>query len=433
MLWRWMKEKPGDAAICILLMGSVMVFILGMHWGLVLFIFVVITLVAWLIDGWKNIKAEAIKDLSSSEEIGSSNFEKIDPENISVGFNDIAGYESAKKELQETIDFLKNPEKFKKLGAEVPKGVLYSGPPGTGKTLFAKATAKESGVPFFSVSGSDFVEIYVGVGAKRVRELFKEARKCAPSIIFIDEIDSVGGKRGSGNSGGSDEREQTLNQILAEMDGFNGENVDVIVIGATNRLDKMDSALTRPGRFDRQVIIGLPTVEEREAILKIHGKNKPLAQDVDMKQLAKRTSQMSGADLKNILNEAAILAGRRGKSKIDNEDVKGAIDRVIAGSETAVKPSEKEKKVIAYHESGHYLVAELLMDADPPEKITIIPRGRSLGHVQIVPEEERHIHTMRHIKARIAVSLGGRVAEQIKFGKNFKTSGAQDDIKKLPD
>ena len=349
----------------------------------------------------------------------------------SVTFQDVAGIEEAKTELQEIVEFLKNPEKFQALGARIPKGVLLVGGPGTGKTLLAKAIAGEAGVPFFSISGSDFVEMFVGVGASRVRDLFEQAKKHSPCIVFVDEIDAVGRQRGAGLGGGHDEREQTLNQLLVEMDGFE-PNQSVIVIAATNRPDILDSALMRPGRFDRQVVVDLPDVNGREAILKVHVKNKPLAEGVDLKVLARRTPGFSGADLMNMANEAALVAARNNRKEVIMEDFEHAIDRVIAGPERKSRIiSEKEKEIIAYHEVGHALVSKLLPNADPLHKVTIVSRGMALGLTMTIPEEDRVLTSRAQLVDRITMMLGGQVAESLIF--NEITTGASNDLERATD
>jgi len=348
-----------------------------------------------------------------------------------VTFNDVAGVEEAKQELQEVVDFLRSREKFQALGARIPKGMLLIGPPGTGKTLMARAIAGEAGVPFFSISGSEFVEMFVGVGASRVRDLFEQAKRNAPSIIFIDEIDAVGRHRGAGLGGGHDEREQTLNQILVEMDGFD-TNTSVIVIAATNRPDILDVALLRPGRFDRRIVLNKPDITGRTAILEIHSKGKPLDESVDLESIAKQTIGFSGADLANLVNEAAILAGRRDKKSISNEELEESVDRVIAGPERkSHKINAKEKVVIAHHEAGHALVARVLPEADPVHKISIIARGMSLGHTRLLPTEDRYLVTRAQFKDVLAHMLGGRVAEELIF--NELSTGASDDIKRATD
>ena len=360
---------------------------------------------------------------------GRSKAKMLSSENIKVTFKDVAGVEEAKEELAEVIDFLKDPKKFTKLGGRIPKGVLLVGPPGTGKTLLAKAIAGEAGVPFFSISGSDFVEMFVGVGASRVRDLFLQAKKHAPCIIFIDEIDAVGRHRGAGLGGGHDEREQTLNQLLVEMDGFETSE-GVIVISATNRPDVLDPALLRPGRFDRQVVVPVPDVKGREEILKVHAKKVPLAEDVDISVLAKGTPGFSGADLENLVNEAALLAARANKTKVDMSDFEKAKDKVLMGVERkSAIMSDKEKKITAYHEAGHCLAAKLLPGADPVHKVTIIPRGRALGVTQQLPEDERHTYSRSYLLNNLVILLGGRVAEEIIF--QDYTTGAGNDIERV--
>ncbi|MBO8143733.1 MAG: ATP-dependent metallopeptidase FtsH/Yme1/Tma family protein [Thermodesulfobacterium sp.] len=348
--------------------------------------------------------------------------------NTKVTFNDVAGIEEVKEELQDVVEFLKNPQKFTKLGARIPKGILLVGPPGTGKTLLAKAVAGEAGVPFFSISGSDFVEMFVGVGAARVRDLFTQAKAHAPCIIFIDEIDAVGRQRGAGLGGGHDEREQTLNQLLVEMDGFETEE-GIVVLAATNRPDILDPALLRPGRFDRQVFVPPPDLNGREAILKLYTKKFKIDENVDFKSLAKGTPGFTGADLENMLNEAALIAAKKGKEKIEIEDLEEAKDKIIMGKERkGVILNEEERKIIAYHEAGHALVAYYLPDPDPVHKISIIPRGQALGVTQQLPLDDRHIYTEDYLLKKITVLLGGRVSEEIVFNK--VSSGAQDDLKK---
>ena len=333
--------------------------------------------------------------------------------NVKVSFKDVAGAEEAKQELEEVVEFLKDPGKFTTIGAKIPKGVLLAGPPGTGKTLLAKAVAGEAGVPFFTISGSDFVEMFVGVGASRVRDLFTQAKKNAPCIIFIDEIDAVGRQRGAGLGGGHDEREQTLNQLLVEMDGF-GANEGIITIAATNRPDILDPALLRPGRFDRQVIVGRPDLRGREAILKVQARNKPLADDVDLKTIAKKTPGFTGADLNNLLNEAALLAARLNKKVITMAEVEEASEKVSMGPERRSHiVSEKDRKLTAYHESGHAIVAHLLPHADPVHKVTIIPRGAAGGYTMMLPTEEQNYKTKSQLLADIRVALGGRIAEAL--------------------
>ena len=352
---------------------------------------------------------------------------------VKITFKDVAGIDEEKQELSEIVDFLKNGEKYLKLGAKIPKGVLLVGPPGTGKTLMAKAVAGEAGVPFFSISGSDFVEMFVGVGASRVRDLFEQAKKHQPCIIFIDEIDAVGRQRGAGWGGGHDEREQTLNQLLVEMDGFD-ENTNIIIIAATNRPDILDNALLRPGRFDRQIFINRPDILGREQILKVHAKNKPLAKTVDLKVIAKRTPGFTGADLQNLLNEAALLAARHTKDEIDMPDMEEAIDKVIAGPEKKSKIiTDEEKENTAYHEVGHALLAKILKYADPLHKVSIIPRGMALGVTMTLPEKDHLTYTKTQLLDKITMILGGRVAEEIIYGPDFITTGAQNDLEKVSD
>uniref|UniRef100_A0A7V4N417 ATP-dependent zinc metalloprotease FtsH n=1 Tax=Thermodesulfobacterium geofontis TaxID=1295609 RepID=A0A7V4N417_9BACT len=348
--------------------------------------------------------------------------------NTKVTFNDVAGIEEVKEELQDIVEFLKNPQKFTKLGARIPKGILLVGPPGTGKTLLAKAIAGEAGVPFFSISGSDFVEMFVGVGAARVRDLFAQAKTNSPCIVFIDEIDAVGRQRGAGLGGGHDEREQTLNQLLVEMDGFDtGEGI--VVLAATNRPDILDPALLRPGRFDRQVFVPPPDINGREAILRLYAKKFKVDESIDFKSIAKGTPGFTGADLENMLNEAALIAAKKGKEKIGIEDLEEAKDKILIGKERkGVILNEEERKIIAYHEAGHALVAYYLPDPDPVHKISIIPRGQALGVTQQLPLDDRHIYTEEYLLKKITVLLGGRVSEEIVFNK--VSSGAQDDLKK---
>ena len=347
-------------------------------------------------------------------------------EDIKVRFSDVAGAEEEKQELVEVVEFLKDPKRYTKLGARIPAGVLLEGPPGTGKTLLAKAVAGEAGVPFFSISGSDFVEMFVGVGASRVRSLFEDAKKAAPAIIFIDEIDAVGRQRGVGLGGGNDEREQTLNQLLIEMDGFEG-NEGIIVIAATNRSDVLDPALLRPGRFDRKVLVGRPDVKGREAILRVHAKNKPLAKDVDLKLVAQQTPGFVGADLENVLNEAALVAARRNKKVIDAADIDEAEDRVIAGpSKKDRTVSQKERELVAYHEAGHTIVGLVLSNARVVHKVTIVPRGRAGGYMIALPKEDQMLLSKEDMKEQLAGLMGGRVAEEIIF--NVQTTGASNDF-----
>lgn len=364
-------------------------------------------------------------------QFGKSKAKEMDEEAPKVTFKDVAGAEEAKEELEEIKEFLKSPEKFNNLGAKIPKGVLLVGPPGTGKTLLARAVAGESNVPFFSISGSDFVEMFVGVGASRVRDLFKKAKDSSPAIIFIDEIDAVGRMRGAGLGGGHDEREQTLNQLLVEMDGFES-NQGVILMAATNRPDVLDPALLRPGRFDRQVIVDRPDLVGRTEILKVHSKDKPLAKNIDLKTIAKQTPGFTGADLANLLNESALLAARKDKKTISSLDIENSIDRVLAGPEKKSRlMSNEEKLIIAYHETGHALVGWALPNADPIHKVTIIPRGRALGYTQALPENEKYLSSKAELKDRLAMLMGGRVAEELIF--KDPTTGASNDIEKATD
>ncbi|OFX30847.1 MAG: cell division protein FtsH [Armatimonadetes bacterium RBG_16_67_12] len=343
-----------------------------------------------------------------------------------VTFEDVAGVEEAKEELQEVIEFLKYPKKFQALGAKIPKGVLLVGPPGAGKTLLAKAVAGEAGVPFFSISGSEFVEMFVGVGASRVRDLFDQGKKSAPCLVFIDEIDAVGRQRGAGLGGGHDEREQTLNQLLVEMDGFD-PNSGIIVIAATNRPDILDPALLRPGRFDRRIVVDNPDTKGRRAILDVHVRGKPVAEDVNLDALAKRTPGFSGADLANMVNEAALLAARRNKRKVTASEMDEAIDRVVAGPQRRSRIlGPKERELVAYHEAGHALLGRVIPGADPVQKVTILPRGMALGYVMSAPSEDKYTYTRQEILARITGNMGGRVAEEIVFGE--VTTGAQNDF-----
>ena len=357
---------------------------------------------------------------------GKTKAKPADAKKNKVRFSDVAGEEEEKQELVEVVEFLKNPKKFTRLGAKIPSGVLLEGPPGTGKTLLAKAVAGESGVPFFSISGSDFVEMFVGVGASRVRDLFEQAKKAAPAIIFIDEIDAVGRRRGAGMGGGHDEREQTLNQLLVEMDGFQGDE-GVIVMAATNRSDVLDPALLRPGRFDRKILVGRPDVKGREAILRVHAKNKPLAGDVDLKEIAKQTPGFVGADLANLLNEAALLAARRNKTKIDAADLDEAEDRVIAGPAKHDRvESKQERRTVAYHEAGHTIVGLVLNDARVVHKVTIVPRGRAGGYAIMLPREDQMLMSKKNAEEQIAGLMGGRAAEELIF--KSQSSGASNDF-----
>jgi cell division protease FtsH len=347
-----------------------------------------------------------------------------------VVFDDVAGIEEAKEELQEVVTFLKKPERFTAVGARIPKGVLLVGPPGTGKTLLAKAIAGEAGVPFFSISGSEFVEMFVGVGASRVRDLFKKAKESAPCIIFIDEIDAVGRQRGAGIGGGNDEREQTLNQLLTEMDGFEG-NTGIIVIAATNRVDVLDSALLRPGRFDRQITVDAPDIKGRLEILDVHARNKKLSEEVSLDAIARRTPGFTGADLANLLNEAAILTARRRKEAITMAEIDDAVDRVVAGMEGTPLVDSKSKRLIAYHEVGHAIVGTLVKDHDPVQKVTLIPRGQAQGLTWFTPSEDQTLISRSQILARIKGALGGRAAEDIIFGDAEVTTGAGNDLQQV--
>ncbi len=363
---------------------------------------------------------------SQTFSFGKSKARLFNTDSPEVSFADVRGVDEAKEELQEVVEFLKTPERFLALGAKIPKGVLLMGPPGVGKTLLARAVAGEEGVPFFSISGSEFVEMFVGVGASRVRDLFDQAKRNAPCIVFVDEIDAVGRHRGAGLGGGHDEREQTLNQILVEMDGFD-TNTNVIVLASTNRPDILDPALLRPGRFDRRVTLDSPDVKGREEILDVHSKGKPLAEDVNMEAIAKQTAGFSGADLMNLVNESAILAARRNKTIITYDELAESIDRVIAGPEKKNKViSAREKEMVAYHEAGHALVAHLLPHADPPYKVTIVARGQTGGHTRFMPEEETSLVTKNQLEARMAAAMGGRVAEELMFYE--VTTGAGNDL-----
>lgn len=352
-------------------------------------------------------------------------------EKTKVTFNDVAGADESKQELEEVVEFLKHPKKFNDLGARIPKGVLLFGPPGTGKTLLARAVAGEAGVPFFSISGSDFVEMFVGVGASRVRDLFEQAKKSAPCIVFIDEIDAVGRQRGAGLGGGHDEREQTLNQLLVEMDGF-GVNEGIIIIAATNRPDILDPALLRPGRFDRQIVVDRPDVKGRLEILKVHTRGKPVAKEVDLDVLARRAPGFTGADLSNMVNEAALLAARRNKRRIEMPELEEAVERVVAGPERKSKViSDKEKKLTAYHEAGHALVGMMLTHTDPVHKVSIIPRGRAGGYTLMLPKEDRYYATRTELLEQLNTLLGGRVAEAVVLGEI--STGAQNDLERATD
>ncbi|MDP2754446.1 MAG: ATP-dependent zinc metalloprotease FtsH [Nitrospirota bacterium] len=357
---------------------------------------------------------------------GASKAKLFDAKKPGVTFNDVAGMDNTKQQLKETIEFLKDPSKFKRLGAKIPKGVLLVGPPGTGKTLLARATAGEAGVPFYSISGSEFIEMFVGVGASRVRDMFKKAKASQPSIIFIDEIDAVGRTRGAGLGGGHDEREQTLNQLLSEMDGFESHE-EVIVMAATNRPDVLDPALLRPGRFDRHIVIDRPGWKERKSILEVHVRDKTLADDVDLETMARGTPGMTGADIENLANEAALVAIRKNKEKIDMSDFEEAKDVILMGSVREETISDTEKRITAYHEAGHALVAWKLPGTDPIHKVSILPRGIAMGVTQLLPEEDRHYYPKTYLMSRLSVALAGRVAEKIVF--NDVSSGAQNDLK----
>jgi cell division protease FtsH len=382
-----------------------------------------------LVFMWRNIGAGGSQAMS----FGKSRAKMLVEKDIKITFADVAGIDEAKEELEEVVDFLKNADRYQKLGAKIPKGVLLVGSPGTGKTLLAKAVAGEAGVPFFSISGSDFVEMFVGVGASRVRDLFEQAKKQAPCIVFIDEIDAVGRQRGAGMGGGHDEREQTLNQLLVEMDGFD-PTTGIIIVAATNRPDILDNALLRPGRFDRRVEIDTPDLKGREQILKVHSKGKPIAEEVDLKRVARRTSGFSGADLANLLNEAALLAARRNQSEINTLDIEDSIDRVILGLQKKSKLiKEEDKESTAYHEIGHALTGYFTEGQDPLRKVTIIPRGWTLGAAWYAPEEEYEqvSVTKKTMLGNIAVSLGGRVAEEIVYGADYVSTGAANDLQKV--
>lgn len=385
---------------------------------------IVIMIFFWL---FRSIQSGGGKAFS----FGKSKAKLLNENTKKVTFKDVAGIEEAKDEVQEIIEFLKNPKKFTKLGAKIPKGVLLMGPPGTGKTLLAKAIAGEAGVPFFSISGSDFVEMFVGVGASRVRDLFEQGKKNAPCIVFIDEIDAVGRQRGSGLGGGHDEREQTLNQLLVEMDGFES-NEGVIIVAATNRPDVLDPALLRPGRFDRRITVPAPDVLGREAILKIHASKVPMDDDVHLLDIARGTPGFTGADLANLVNEAALMAAHDNKKMMNMHDLEMAKDKVLMGAERrSMMLSDDEKKVTAYHEAGHTLVGKLIPHTDPVHKVTIIPRGRALGVTQYLPEKDNYSHSKEYMEARIAVMMGGRVAEELIF--NQITTGAGNDIERATD
>ena len=364
---------------------------------------------------------------------GKSKARMIEEDQIKVTFADVAGVEEAKEDVEEMVDFLRDPAKFQKLGGKIPRGALMVGPPGTGKTLLARAIAGEARVPFFSISGSDFVEMFVGVGASRVRDMFEQAKKNAPCIIFIDEIDAVGRHRGAGLGGGHDEREQTLNQLLVEMDGFEG-NEGIIVIAATNRPDVLDPALLRPGRFDRQVVVGLPDVRGREQILTVHMKKVPVAPDVEVSYLARGTPGFSGADLANLVNEAALFAARKDKRQVEMEDFEKAKDKILMGVERkSMVMSEEEKLLTAYHEAGHAIVGRLVPDHDPVYKVSIMPRGRALGITMFLPERDQYSASKQKLESQISSLFGGRIAEELTFGKEKVTTGAQNDIERATD
>jgi len=364
---------------------------------------------------------------------GKSRARLLSEDQVKVNFNDVAGCEEAKDEVQELVEFLRDPGKFQKLGGKIPRGVLMVGPPGTGKTLLARAIAGEAKVPFFTISGSDFVEMFVGVGASRVRDMFEQAKKHAPCIIFIDEIDAVGRHRGAGLGGGHDEREQTLNQLLVEMDGFEG-NEGVIVIAATNRPDVLDPALLRPGRFDRQVVVPLPDVRGREQILRVHLRKVPIAEDVKPSLIARGTPGFSGADLANLVNEAALFAARANKRLVDMDDLEKAKDKIMMGAERrSLVMKDEEKRLTAYHEAGHAIVGRFVPSHDPVYKVSIIPRGRALGVTMFLPEEDRYSHSKEHLESQISSLFGGRIAEEIIFGREKVTTGASNDIKRATD
>jgi cell division protease FtsH len=376
---------------------------------------------------FRRMRGQAGGGISSITDIGKSRAHQYGRQEGRTTFDDVAGVENAKHELEEIITFLVHPQRFERLGGEIPKGVLLVGPPGTGKTLLARAVAGEAGVPFFSISGSDFMEMFVGVGASRVRDLFNEAKKAAPAIVFIDELDSIGRRRGAGIGGGHDEREQTLNQLLSEMDGFEA-NKGVIMMAATNRPDILDPALLRPGRFDRRITVDLPTMQARKEILEIHARNKPLADEVDLRRVARGTPGFSGADLENLLNEAALLAAGADRNEITSEDIDRARDKVLMGLERAnMALTDDERKLLAYHEGGHAVVAAVLPNADPIHKVSIVPRGRSMGVTQQLPERDRYIYPEDYMIDRLAVMMGGRAGEELVL--NVKTSGAEDDLK----
>jgi len=390
---------------------------------------VIVNLLPWLlIFGFFAYSNHALQSRIGGNRfgLGASKAKLYEKLSVSIGFDEVAGLESAKADLQEVIDYLTQPQRFRELGAQLPKGILMMGPPGTGKTLLAKATAAEAGVPFYSISGSEFIEMFVGVGASRVRAMFSEAREKAPSLIFIDEIDSVGRVRGTGMGGGNDEREQTLNQILAEMDGFSSEE-PIVVLAATNRPDVLDPALLRPGRFDRKVTLDLPQRKARLRILEVHTRKKPIAETLDLDNYAARTIGFSGADLRNLVNEAALHAARQGKHEIDHDDFEYAHDKILLGSEGQEILNPQDRERVAYHESGHALTAFLSPDADPLSKITIIPRGRAMGVTETRPREDRLNFNQSYLEQRLRILLGGRCAEKLVYGQ--LSSGAADDLK----
>ena len=392
-------------------------------WGIVISWFPMIL----LIGVWIFFMRQANAGNSKAMSFGKSRARLLE-NSKKVTFADVAGCDESKQELEEVIDFLKDPGKFQRLGGKIPKGVLLVGPPGTGKTLLAKAVAGEADVPFFSISGSDFVEMFVGVGASRVRDMFAQAKKNSPCLLFIDEIDAVGRHRGAGLGGGNDEREQTLNQLLVEMDGFD-ENENVILIAATNRPDVLDPALLRPGRFDRQVVVPNPDVKGREEILKVHVRKVPLAKDVNLAVVARGTPGFSGADLANLVNEAALLAARRNKRKVTSKDFDDAKDKVLMGNERkSMAMDEQEKKLTAYHEAGHAICSLNVEETDPIHKATIVPRGRALGMVQQLPEKDQYSYSRAKMLSRLIICMGGRAAEELKFGRDKVTSGASSDI-----